>query len=107
MGQNTGIVIIDAITCPPTIILRTAGNSCYSKLTVSEQPEEGDKKAIKLNVNLLKAPDDVPDYIILHELCHVKINSHSHHYWDLVRKYMPSYQEKIDWLNANITSILV
>src|SRR5215204_3476244 len=65
-----------------------------------------DKKAINLNVNLLKAPDDVLDYIILHELCHVKINDHSHHYWDLVRKYMPSYQEKIDWLNAN-TSILV
>jgi len=65
-----------------------------------------DKKSINLNVNLLKAPDDVVDYIIIHELCHVKINDHSHHYWDLVRKYMPSYQEKIDWLNAN-TSILV
>ena len=55
----------------------------------------------------LKAPDDVIDYIILHELCHVKINDHSHHYWDLVRKYMQSYQEKIDWLNANTTSILI
>jgi predicted metal-dependent hydrolase len=66
-----------------------------------------DKKVINLNVNLLMAPDDVIDYILLHELCHVKINNHSHHYWDLVRKYMPSYQEKIDWLNANTTSILV
>jgi predicted metal-dependent hydrolase len=65
-----------------------------------------DKKAINLNVNLLKAPDDAVDYIILHELCHVKINNHSHHYWDLVRKYMPSYQEKINWLNAN-SSVLV
>ena len=37
----------------------------------------------------------------------MKINDHSHHYWDLVRKYMSSYQEKIDWLNANTTSILV
>jgi predicted metal-dependent hydrolase len=64
------------------------------------------KKTINLNVNLLKAPDDVIDYIILHELCHMKINDHSHHYWDLVRKYMPNYQEKIDWLNVN-TSILV
>jgi predicted metal-dependent hydrolase len=65
-----------------------------------------DKKTINLNVNLLKAPDDVIDYILLHELCHAKINDHSHHYWDLVRKYMPSYQEKINWLNSN-TSILV
>ena len=65
-----------------------------------------DKKTINLNVNLLKAPDDVIDYIILHEICHVKINDHSHHYWDLVRKYMPSYQEKIDWLNANISIVV-
>jgi predicted metal-dependent hydrolase len=66
-----------------------------------------DRKTINLNVNLLKAPDDIIDYIILHELCHVKINNHSHHYWDFVRRYMPSYQEKIDWLNASTTSILV
>ena len=65
-----------------------------------------DKKMINLNLNLLKAPDDVIDYIILHELCHMKISDHSHHYWDLVRRYMPSYLEKIEWLNAN-TSILV
>lgn len=65
-----------------------------------------DKKTINLNLNLLKAPDDVMDYIILHELCHVKIGNHSHHYWDLVRRYVPSYQEKIRWLNAN-TSIVV
>jgi predicted metal-dependent hydrolase len=38
------------------------------------------KNTINLNVNLLKATDDVIDYIILHELCHVKINDHSHHH---------------------------
>jgi predicted metal-dependent hydrolase len=65
-----------------------------------------DRRTINLNVSLLKAPDDVIDYIIIHELCHMKISDHSHHYWDLVRNYMPSYQEKIDWLNAN-ASILV
>jgi predicted metal-dependent hydrolase len=29
--------------------------------------------SINLNVNLLKTPEDVIDYIILHELCHFKI----------------------------------
>jgi predicted metal-dependent hydrolase len=52
------------------------------------------------------APDDILDYIILHGLRHVKINAYSYHYRDLVRKYMPSYQEEIDWLKAN-KSILV
>jgi predicted metal-dependent hydrolase len=52
-------------------------------------------------VNLVKAPEDVIDYMILHELCHLKIKEHSHHYWDLVHGHMPSYQEKIDWLKTN------
>jgi predicted metal-dependent hydrolase len=57
--------------------------------------------AINLNVNLLKAPEDVIDYIILHELCHLKVKEHSHHYWDYVRRYMTNYQEKIEWLKVS------
>ncbi|HJT49427.1 MAG TPA: M48 family metallopeptidase [Nitrososphaeraceae archaeon] len=57
--------------------------------------------SINLNVNLLKAPEDIIDYIILHELCHFKIKAHSHHYWDHVRRYMPNYQEKIEWLKTS------
>jgi predicted metal-dependent hydrolase len=57
--------------------------------------------SINLNVNLLKAPEDVIDYIILHELCHLKVKEHSYHYWDHVRRYMPNYQEKIEWLKIS------
>jgi len=56
---------------------------------------------INLNVNLLKAPETVIDYIILHELCHLRIKEHSHHYWDLVRRFMPSYLDNIEWLKTN------
>ena len=61
---------------------------------------------INLNVTLLKAPSDIIDYIILHELCHSKIKEHSHHYWDLVRAHMPSYEEKITWLDVNKPSLI-
>lgn len=61
---------------------------------------------LNLNLNLVKAPEDVIDYIILHELCHLKIREHSHHYWDLVRKFMPNYHDKIEWLNVNGNNIL-
>ena len=49
--------------------------------------------SINLNVNLLKAPEEVIDCVILHELCHLKVKEHSHHYWDYVLRYMPNYQE--------------
>ena len=56
---------------------------------------------INLNVNLLKTLSDIIDYIILHELFILSLRNLSHHYWDLVYKHMPNYQEKIDWLNIN------
>jgi predicted metal-dependent hydrolase len=61
---------------------------------------------INLSLNLLKAPTDIIDYMILHELCHLEIKEHSHRFWDLVHKFMPNYQEKIDWLKVNGSSLL-
>jgi predicted metal-dependent hydrolase len=56
---------------------------------------------INLNANLLKAPENVIDYTILHELCHLKIKEHSHHFWDMLHKFMPDYQVQLDWLRIN------
>ncbi len=50
---------------------------------------------ITLNSNLMKCPKDTIDYIIIHELCHLKIQDHSHRYWNLVRKHYPKYEEKV------------
>jgi predicted metal-dependent hydrolase len=61
--------------------------------------------AIHLSIDLLKAPNDVIEYMILHELCHFKIGGHSHKFWKLVQKFMPNYQEKIDWLRLNGSSL--
>jgi len=60
---------------------------------------------INLNVNLLKTPSDVIDYMVLHELCHLKIKEHSYHFWDLLHRFMPGYQEKIYWLQINGVSL--
>ena len=43
----------------------------------------------------------INEVLVLHEICHLKIKGHSHHYWDLVYRYMSNYQDKIDWLNIN------
>ncbi len=50
---------------------------------------------IILNSNLMKCSKDTIDYIIIHELCHLKIQDHSHRYWNLVRKHYPKYEEKV------------
>lgn len=61
---------------------------------------------LNLNVNLIKAPEDVISYIILHELCHFKIRNHSDDFWDLVSRYMPDYKDKADWLAKNFMTTL-
>ena len=50
---------------------------------------------ITLNSNLMKCSKDTIDYIIIHELCHLKIQDHSHRYWNLVRKHYPKYEMKV------------
>jgi predicted metal-dependent hydrolase len=47
---------------------------------------------IILNVELIKAPIYCIDYVIMHELCHLKIHNHDKGYFKLLSKYMP------DWL---------
>ena len=64
------------------------------------------KGVVNLNLNLVKAPEDIIDYVVLHELCHLKIKEHSHHYWDLLHKFMPNYHDKIEWLKVNGNNLL-
>jgi predicted metal-dependent hydrolase len=64
------------------------------------------KDTLNLNRNLMKAPNDIIDYIIIHELCHLKIQGHSHHFWSFLKQFVPDYQKKIDWLNRNSESLI-
>lgn len=46
---------------------------------------------ISLNVKLMKASDQVIDYVILHELCHTVVKNHSDEFWSLMAKVCPNY----------------
>ena len=59
------------------------------------------KGTIILNANLMKAPEEIIDYIIIHELCHLKIQGHSFHFWNFLKRYESDYPKRIDWLNTN------
>jgi len=61
---------------------------------------------INLNVNLIKAPPEIIDYIIIHELCHLMIKGHSYNFWNLLRRYCPDYPKSVIWLNINGKNLL-
>ena len=46
-------------------------------------------------------PDYVIDYIVVHELCHLREMNHSEKFWAKVEKIMPDYQRAELWLKQN------
>ena len=54
-----------------------------------------------LNWRLVVMPDWVRDYVIVHELMHLKRMDHSPAYWRLVAAAYPRYREARQWLRAN------
>ena len=51
------------------------------------------KKNISLNLELAKYDEKAMEYVIIHELCHLKYMNHSKNFWNLVSKNMPDYKE--------------
>lgn len=56
---------------------------------------------ISLNFRLLFAPEPVRDYVIIHELAHLKHANHSKSFWKLVESADPRFMENRKWLRAN------
>ena len=56
---------------------------------------------ISLNWRLIQVPETVRDYIILHELTHLRLLNHSPRFWAAVEAVCPDYRAAEDWLKKN------
>ncbi|MDR3611177.1 MAG: M48 family metallopeptidase [Ignavibacteriaceae bacterium] len=59
---------------------RTLWGSCSSKANLS------------FNYKLMKYREEVIDYVIIHELCHLKVMNHSPKFWSLVETHCPNFK---------------
>lgn len=53
---------------------------------------------ININWLLMMAPPEVLEYVVVHELCHLKERNHSVRFWSLVAEHLPGYQVQRQWL---------
>jgi len=51
------------------------------------------KNELNFNILLMKYPLFIAEYIVIHELAHIKYKNHSKEFWSLVHKYSPNYKK--------------
>jgi predicted metal-dependent hydrolase len=61
----------------------------------------GRDAVIRLDRKLTRVPKPVFEYVMVHELCHLEHRDHSAAFWSLVKRVLPDYQERKDWLEAH------
>jgi predicted metal-dependent hydrolase len=52
-------------------------------------------------------PDDILDYVVVHELCHLIHLNHGPEYWQKVESVMPDYHSKKEWLEKEGLQIMM
>ena len=61
------------------------------------------KNVLSFNTMIMKLPHDVIEYIIIHELAHIKHKHHQKDFWQLVEDHLPDYKKQIKELKNYTT----
>jgi hypothetical protein len=89
--------------------LATQMEVAYSRLTIRGQKTRwgscSRQGSLSFNWKLVAAPKPVVEYVIVHELAHLKEMNHSKRFWQLVARHHPRWREHRKWL-ADHTTLL-
>ncbi len=77
----------------------------YGRITIRNQVSHWGSCSAKGNLNfnclLMLCPAEVMDYVVAHELCHLKEMNHSKKFWSLVEHFCPEYEQHKKWLKEH------
>ena len=59
------------------------------------------KGELSFNYLLMMLPMHVIDYVVIHELCHLRHLNHSTAFWQLVAAYCPNFKQAKSWVKTN------
>lgn len=65
------------------------------------------QREVSFNWRLLLAPQWVADYVVVHELAHLRYLNHSAEFWRLVAQFYPDYLQVKQWLRAHQHQLLL
>ncbi|MEG0811984.1 MAG: SprT family zinc-dependent metalloprotease [Eubacterium sp.] len=52
------------------------------------------KNSLNFSWKLMMGSEDAVDYVVVHELAHILEHNHSAHFWEIVRKQMPDFEQR-------------
>ena len=82
----------------------------YGRITVRNQKTRwgscSGKKNLNFNCLLMLTDEKIIDYVVVHELCHLKEMNHSKDFWAEVERVLPDYKASRAWLKANGSAII-
>ena len=82
----------------------------YNRITIRHQKTRWGSCTktgnLSFNCLILKMPETVRNYVIIHELAHRKELNHSTKFWTIVAEYCPWYKEAKQWLKENGQSLM-
>ena len=82
----------------------------YGNITIRMQKTRWGSCSSKGNLNfnclLMRTPDEITDYVVVHELCHLKEMNHSPRFWAEVEKVLPDYKDRRKWLKDHQNEIM-
>jgi hypothetical protein len=94
---------------PRVAALAAQHELAYERVTVRGQRSRwgscSRKGTISLNFRLIQLPPEVCDYILVHELMHLRQQNHSRRFWRLVEKACPEFREAERWLRTHGTML--
>ena len=77
----------------------------YNKLKLSSAKRRWGSCSSIGNINLtwrlVMMPQEIIDYVIVHELCHLREQNHSRAFWAQVEAILPDYKKRRKWLKEN------
>lgn len=91
--QRAKVVLTERVQLMATSLRWVSGAPSLRLLTMRSQWGSCSPAGrLTLNPQLVKAPRECIDYVVLHELCHLKEHNHSQRFYSLLEKQMPGWQ---------------
>ena len=88
-------------------IMGVSPNSIVARDYKSRWGSCSSKGDVSYNWRIIIAPHHIVDYVVVHELCHLKHPNHSPAYWKSVKSEIPDYEVCRQWLKEHARELVI